>query len=56
MKCPICKKEVKLGDADFPFCSERCRIFDLANWAREKYVIASPAEPRDMLEKEDDES
>ena len=29
MKCPICKKkEVALGDPDFPFCSERCRVID----------------------------
>jgi hypothetical protein len=45
LKCPICKKEVKVGDPDFPFCSERCRIIDLGNWASEKYVISSPAQP-----------
>ncbi|HTX38931.1 MAG TPA: DNA gyrase inhibitor YacG [Bryobacteraceae bacterium] len=47
MKCPICKKEVALGDPDFPFCSERCRVIDLANWATGKYVIpgASQAPP-----------
>ena len=49
MKCPICKKEVAVGDVDFPFCSERCRLLDLGNWASEKYVIpgkpAAPAEP-----------
>ena len=38
MKCPICKKEVKAGDPDFPFCGERCRIIDLGNWSAEKYV------------------
>jgi hypothetical protein len=44
MKCPICKKvEVKLGDAEFPFCSERCRTIDLGNWAAEKYAIPGPA-------------
>ena len=46
LKCPICKKEVKRGDPEFPFCSERCRIIDLGNWASEKYVISSPAEPQ----------
>jgi endogenous inhibitor of DNA gyrase (YacG/DUF329 family) len=45
MKCPICKKAVALGDPDFPFCSERCRIVDLANWATEKYVIPSAISP-----------
>ena len=25
---------------DFPFCSERCRLLDLGNWASEKYVVS----------------
>lgn len=54
MKCPICKKEVALGDPDFPFCSERCRIIDLGNWASERYVISTPAPPSDLPEPEDD--
>lgn len=41
MKCPICKKSVKPGSQEAPFCSERCRIVDLGNWASEKYVISS---------------
>jgi endogenous inhibitor of DNA gyrase (YacG/DUF329 family) len=44
-KCPMCKKPVSRQDADFPFCSERCRIIDLGNWAAEKYVISTPATP-----------
>ena len=43
MKCPICKKPVKLSDPEAPFCSERCREIDLGNWATEKYVISTPA-------------
>jgi endogenous inhibitor of DNA gyrase (YacG/DUF329 family) len=39
MTCPICKKAVALGAPEFPFCSERCRIIDLGNWATDKYVI-----------------
>ena len=42
MKCPICKKEVVLGDPFMPFCSERCRLSDLGNWASETYVISTP--------------
>lgn len=53
MKCPICKKGVAPGDPDFPFCSERCRIVDLANWATEKYVIPAALSP-DQVEEEDD--
>jgi uncharacterized protein len=43
MKCPICKKPVAFGDPFMPFCSERCRLLDLGNWASESYVISSPA-------------
>jgi uncharacterized protein len=42
LKCPICKKDVAFDDPEMPFCSERCRIIDLGNWASEKYVISSP--------------
>jgi endogenous inhibitor of DNA gyrase (YacG/DUF329 family) len=41
IQCPICNKEVTPTSAEFPFCSERCRIIDLGNWASEKYRIAS---------------
>ena len=27
---------------EFPFCSERCRIIDLGNWASGKYVVSTP--------------
>ena len=30
-----------------PFCSDRCRIIDLGNWASEKYVIPAPLEQGD---------
>ena len=44
VKCPICRKEVTRENPEFPFCSERCRILDLGNWASEKYVISTPAD------------
>jgi endogenous inhibitor of DNA gyrase (YacG/DUF329 family) len=50
MKCPICKKEVQEGSPDFPFCSERCRLVDLGNWATEKYKI--PAQVKHEEESE----
>jgi len=41
--CPFCKKPSDSEkDADFPFCSERCRNLDLGNWASEKYVVSDP--------------
>ncbi|MFZ0958107.1 MAG: DNA gyrase inhibitor YacG [Candidatus Sulfotelmatobacter sp.] len=47
LRCPICKKNVKSTDADFPFCSDRCRIIDLGKWASGAYVIASPVTDAD---------
>jgi uncharacterized protein len=42
-RCPICKKPTDSGEhADFPFCSERCRLLDLGAWASEKYVVSDP--------------
>ena len=42
-RCPICKTltDSKVH-AEFPFCSERCRLRDLGNWASEKYVVSEP--------------
>ena len=40
-RCPICKKPTDSNvDKDFPFCSERCRLTDLGNWASEKYKVS----------------
>ena len=42
-QCPICRRPTDSEtDADFPFCSDRCRLTDLGNWATEKYVVSSP--------------
>jgi len=41
--CPICGKPTdSQRDADFPFCSERCRLLDLGAWASERYVVSEP--------------
>jgi endogenous inhibitor of DNA gyrase (YacG/DUF329 family) len=43
-KCPICKAGTDSAvHADFPFCSERCRVRNLGNWASEKYVVSEAA-------------
>jgi endogenous inhibitor of DNA gyrase (YacG/DUF329 family) len=56
MKCPVCKKvDVEMDDPEFPFCSERCRLIDLGNWASEKYVISEPLESRTAGGAEEDE-
>jgi endogenous inhibitor of DNA gyrase (YacG/DUF329 family) len=53
VRCPICKKEVAFDDPNVPFCSDRCRIIDLGNWATENYVISSPIQPDDLHELEE---
>ena len=41
--CPICRKPTDSESSpEFPFCSERCKLLDLGNWASEKYVISEP--------------
>jgi endogenous inhibitor of DNA gyrase (YacG/DUF329 family) len=55
MKCPICKKEVAADSPFHPFCSERCKIIDLGNWASEKYVIPAPLEPGESDDEADGE-
>jgi endogenous inhibitor of DNA gyrase (YacG/DUF329 family) len=55
MKCPICQKPVEATDPEAPFCSERCRLIDLGNWASGKYVISTPINPRAEDESDEDE-
>ena len=47
MKCPICKKDIDSASDFYPFCSERCKIIDLGNWATEKYVVSTPIQPEE---------
>lgn len=43
VNCPTCDKEVVWSKESKyrPFCSERCRLIDLGEWAAEKHAIAS---------------
>ena len=53
-KCPTCKKDTDSAkDADFPFCSERCRMLDLGAWAAEKYVVSDPVFDEDEIPEAD---
>ncbi len=52
LHCPICRKPVNINQAEFPFCSPRCRLIDLGEWASGAYVISSPAQ--DTVEAMDD--
>lgn len=55
VRCPICGKNVSLDDPNSPFCSDRCRIIDLSNWATEKYVISDPAAPGEFGNEDSEE-
>ncbi len=48
MQCPVCKKKVAFKSENMPFCSDRCRIIDLGDWASEKHVISTPAAQNDF--------
>lgn len=43
LKCPQCRVMVAWhGNPHRPFCSERCRLIDLGQWADESYTIPGP--------------
>jgi len=48
--CPACGAMVRIGDEDFPFCSDRCRKIDLGKWAMGVYKISSPVLDPEVLE------
>ncbi len=40
LSCPICRTPTDSAlDPDFPFCSPRCRLLDLGNWADGRYRV-----------------
>jgi len=55
LNCPICKKLV-LWTEEYPhrpFCSDRCRLIDLGEWASESHKIAG--DPLNVNSEEQDE-
>ena len=50
LRCPTCRTLVLPGEANFPFCSERCKLIDLGKWASGSYVISTPVNDPEMLE------
>lgn len=50
LRCPTCRKLVLRSDAEFPFCSERCRVIDLGKWASGGYVISTSINDPDDLD------
>jgi endogenous inhibitor of DNA gyrase (YacG/DUF329 family) len=45
IKCPQCSKATTWQDNPHrPFCSERCQLIDLGQWADESYRISDPSQ------------
>lgn len=56
LNCPTCKKYV-LWTNEFPFrpfCSDRCRLIDLGEWASENHKIAGDSLDVNSEEKAED--
>jgi endogenous inhibitor of DNA gyrase (YacG/DUF329 family) len=49
IRCPSCGKSTRYdaSNADRPFCSNRCRTLDIAQWADESYRIPQKPETSD---------
>lgn len=47
--CPICGKKVTWGEESpwRPFCSKRCQLIDLGEWAAEEKFIPSNSDQND---------
>ena len=50
--CPRCSNEADLSPINIfrPFCSEKCKLIELGNWANEEKLISRPIESEDFYE------
>jgi len=40
VRCPVCRCPTPWGGNRYrPFCSERCKLHDLGNWASDRYRL-----------------
>jgi len=48
VNCPTCQKAVTWSKTEQwkPFCSERCKLIDLGEWANESHKIAGESAPQ----------
>ena len=55
VKCPTCGKEIEYSSANpwRPFCSERCKLIDLGEWASDGYVIEGDPGSADRMTPEE---
>jgi uncharacterized protein len=53
--CPKCGKETEFkGNPNRPFCSERCKILDLGDWAAGAYKIPVQEDQEDETSESDE--
>jgi endogenous inhibitor of DNA gyrase (YacG/DUF329 family) len=54
VKCPTCGELAAWSEhnAFRPFCSERCKLFDLGAWASDTYAIAGRPDDNSNTETE----
>jgi endogenous inhibitor of DNA gyrase (YacG/DUF329 family) len=47
--CPRCSKQARFDAQNKwrPFCSERCKLIDMGDWAAEKFRVPDDTPPRD---------
>ncbi len=55
VNCPTCKQSLEWNEkAKYrPFCSKRCQLIDLGQWANEENSIAAPHDEQSIDELED---
>lgn len=56
VSCPTCNTDVPWNDSSpyRPFCSERCKLIDLGEWADEGHRIPGEPAPQPWQEAQDD--
>ncbi|NMP32056.1 DNA gyrase inhibitor YacG [Thalassotalea sp. M1531] len=54
VKCPTCEKDVQWqAENTFrPFCSERCKLIDLGDWAEENHKISQKLPSNEPISEE----
>ena len=48
--CPTCKKPIQWKDNPYrPFCSQRCKLIDLGEWAAGRFRIPGEKVPEESM-------
>ena len=52
ISCPNCQKKVRIDSSNKyrPFCSKKCKLIDLGEWANEEKKISRPIKLEDFYE------